>query len=135
MTDDNVVSDTISFQLWIRLLCKYRNFKLTKPENIVSLGKLLIEFCERSIFLKFLNIYRYIISCKPSLFPCRYAIVRLSQRESIFKQLDNSLFLNEITLISSRESQSVNCSKRFSVTSDSLVLFCIKLGSIGSDAS
>lgn len=57
--------------------------------------------------------------------PYRYAIVRFSQFAKTLRQVFKSLFLNEITLISSSESQSVNCSNNYSLTKTSLLFYCI----------
>ena len=58
----NEVSDWISLQLLMLLLCKYKNFSCVKPAKTLSGGKLVIELSLRSIFLRLPKLWRNIKS-------------------------------------------------------------------------
>lgn len=67
----NPISDCMWLQLLILLLWRYKNFNYVKPSKTLIGGRETIELSLKSIFFKFLKLYKYIKSLSYKKFPCK----------------------------------------------------------------
>jgi hypothetical protein len=110
------IRDCIWLQLLMLLLWRYKNFNWERPSNTFIGGSDTIELSLRSIFFKFLKLWRNIRSLSWRKLPCKFVIVRFSHLASVFKHPVSYWFLREITLISDNVSHSVSFKSNCSVT-------------------